>query len=148
VNVLLDTHIWLWSLLEPERLSAQVASTLSAGETRRWLSPLSVWEAHLLIERRRLVVDGPAAQWIREALTKAPVDEAPLTTDVALASRALATRHRDPVDRFLLATAQVFDLTLVTADRALFDVAGVRVLKNRRARRSSRHSGARRRVSL
>jgi len=47
------------------------------------------------------------------------------------------TRHRDPADRFLVATAQVFDLTLVTADQALYDIPGVRVLKNtlRRQRR-------------
>ncbi len=56
---------------------------------------------------------------------------------MALASRAVKTKHRDPADRFLIATAQVFYLTLVTADRALYDIPGVRVLKNtpRRQRR-------------
>ncbi len=134
VNLLLDTHIWLWSLLEPERLSPAVAANLTADSARRWLSPISVWEAHLLIERRRLWVDGDATRWIREALAAAPIDEAPLTTEVALASRALKTKHRDPADRFLVATAQVFELTLVTADRALFAIPGVRVLKNQRRR--------------
>ena len=49
----------------------------------------------------------------------------------------MKTKHRDPADRFLVATAQVFDLTLVTADRALFNIPGVSVLKNtpRRQRR-------------
>ncbi len=130
MNLLLDTHIWLWSLLEPERLAPAVASALTADTARRWLSPISVWEAHLLIERGRLRVDAPAAEWVRDALARAPIDEAPLTTEVALASRAVKTKHRDPADRFLVATAQVFDLTLVTADRALYDVPGVRVLKN------------------
>ena len=59
MNFLLDTHIWLWSLLEPERLSRGVASALAARGARRWLSPLSVWEALLLIERGRLTVDRP-----------------------------------------------------------------------------------------
>ena len=62
-------------------------------------------------------MDRPPAEWIREALVKAPVEEAPLTVEVALASRALVSKHRDPADRFLVATAQIFDLTLVTADR-------------------------------
>jgi PIN domain nuclease of toxin-antitoxin system len=65
---------------------------------------------------------------------RAPVEEAAVITEVVLASRALATRHRDPVDRFLAATAQVFDLTLVTADRQLFRLPGLRVLRNRTAR--------------
>ena len=130
MNLLLDTHIWLWSLLEPERLAAPVAAALEAEGTRRWLSPLSVWETLLLIERGRLQVDVEPEAWVREALAVAPVDDAPVTSEVAFASRALATHHRDPVDRFLAATAQVFDLTLVTADRELYGLAGVRVLKN------------------
>jgi PIN domain nuclease of toxin-antitoxin system len=138
LNYLLDTHIWLWSLLEPERLSRQVAMALSSPGARRWLSPLSVWEALLLIEKRRLHVDRPAEEWIREALERAPVEEAAVTREVAFASRALSTRHRDPVDRLVAATARVFDLTLVTSDRELFRLAGVRVLRNRspRPRRS------------
>ncbi len=135
MNLLLDTHIWLWSLLEPERLSPPVASALSSVSARRWLSPISVWEAHVLIERGRLQVDRPAAEWIREALLRAAVEEAPLTTEAAIISRGLATRHADPADRFLLATAQVFDLTFVTGDRALLQVPGVTILKNTRARR-------------
>jgi PIN domain nuclease of toxin-antitoxin system len=135
VNLLLDTHIWLWSLLEPERLAAPVVAALGARGTRRWLSPLSVWETLLLIERKRLRVDADAGNWVRQALAAAPVEEAPVTTEVALASRALRTRHRDPVDRFLAATAQVFELTLVTADRELHGIAGVRVMTNAERRR-------------
>ena len=75
-------------------------------------------------------MDRPPAEWIREALVKAPVEEAPLTVEVALASRALVSKHRDPADRFLVATAQIFDLTLVTADRQLYAIRGLRLLKN------------------
>lgn len=131
LSLLLDTHIWLWAQLEPERLSPRVTDALAAPETRRWLSPLSVWEALLLIERKRLDVDRAGEQWVREALARAPVEEAPVTTEVAIVSRALRTRHRDPVDRFLAATAQVFNLTLVTADARLIAIPGVRVLSNR-----------------
>lgn len=134
VNLLLDTHIWLWSLLEPERLAPPVARALADESTRVWLSPLSVWEASLLIERRRLQVDLAPEAWLRDALARAPVEEAPVTTAVVFASRALVTRHRDPVDRFLAATAQVFDLTLATADRELYRLPGVRVLKNEASR--------------
>ena len=82
----------------------------------------------LLIERQRLHVDAEPRAWVRQALVEAPMEEAPVTTEVVIASRALATSHRDPVDRFLAATAQVFDLTLVTADRELQRLPGVSVL--------------------
>jgi PIN domain nuclease of toxin-antitoxin system len=131
VRLLLDTHIWLWSLVEPQRLSANVSSALADPTNERWLSPLSIWEALLLIERGRLTVDRPGEVWIREALDRAPVMEAALTREVAFASRSLRARHRDPVDRFLTATAAVFELTLVTADATLLETKGVKLLANR-----------------
>jgi PIN domain nuclease of toxin-antitoxin system len=130
VTLLLDTHIWLWSLLEPARLSPKVAAALASPDTERWLSPLSVWEALLLVERKRLAVDRTGEAWVREALERAPITEAPVTREVAIVSRRLKTRHRDPVDRFLVATAVVFDLTLVTADATILSMKDVKLLSN------------------
>lgn len=135
MKLLLDTHIWLWSLIEPERLSPKVSAALADPANERWLSPLSVWEALLLIERGRLVVDLPGDAWVKEALARAPVIDAAVTREVALASRGFKTHHRDPVDRFLVATAAVFELTLVTSDRALLEMKGVALLPNRAGRR-------------
>lgn len=131
MKLLLDTHIWLWSLLEPARLSKPVVTALTHPSNERWLSPLSLWEALLLIERKRLEVDRAGEAWIREALERAPIIEAPVTREVAFASRSLKTRHRDPVDRFLAATAVVFELTLVTADVTLLAMKDVDLLPNR-----------------
>ena len=99
---------------------------------------MSVWEAVLLIERGRLVVDQPPTEWVREALRRAPVEEAPLTVEVAIASGALTMRHQDPVDRLLAATAQVFELTLVTADEHLLASKGISLLPNTISRRPRR----------
>jgi PIN domain nuclease of toxin-antitoxin system len=128
MNLLLDTHVWLWALLEPERLPTKAAAAIAAPDNRCWLSTLSIWEALLLAEGRRIDVDRDGESWIREALVQWPLEIAPVTAEVAFASRQLQTDHGDPVDRFLIATARVFDLTLVTADAALRRVPGVRVL--------------------
>ena len=135
MKLLLDTHIWLWSLLEPGRLSPKIAAALSNQDTERWLSPMSIWEALLLIERKRLDVDRAGEVWIREALERAPIVEAPINREVVIASRSLKTRHRDPVDRFLVATAQIFELTLVTADATLLAMKDVAILPNRASTR-------------
>ena len=60
MKLLLDTHIWLWTLLEPERLPPELADHLRDAGHELWLSPISVWEAILLAEKGRVVFDlGP-----------------------------------------------------------------------------------------
>ena len=122
MKLLLDTHIWLWGLLDPDRLTPSV---------RRALSPISVWEALILVERGRLTVKGSAAEWVEEMVQALPRREAPLTHEIAVASRQLTLSHQDPADRFLAATAKVMDLTLVTADERLLRTTEYAVLANR-----------------
>lgn len=119
MKLLLDTHVWIWALLEPERLTPAVREALESPDNELWLSPISVWEAMLLAERGRIAVSGPAGDWIRAMVAALPRREAPLTHEVAILSRELQMAHQDPVDRFLAATARAFDLTLVTADEHL-----------------------------
>ena len=129
--MLLDTHIWLWALLDPARLSRAVRALLaSPAETLR-LSPISVWEAMMLAERGRIALQPDPRSWLDRALATAPVAEAPLTFEVAMASRSIALEHRDPADRFIAASALVFGLTLVTADARLLDCPDIEVLPNR-----------------
>lgn len=135
VKLLLDTHIWLWSLLEPERLAPDVRSAFHAADTEIWLSPISVWEALMLVERGRLSVTGDAGMWVQSMVQALPRREAPLTHEVALASRRVDLPHQDPADRFLAATAEVYGLTLVTADERMLAARNLQVLANREDRR-------------
>ena len=119
MKLLLDTHVWLWSILTPERLSHRTRDVLASREHELWLSPISLWETLLLAERGRLKLDMEPHAWVREARTATPVMEAPLTFDVALASRSIALSHEDPADRFIAASAKVYGLTLATVDKRL-----------------------------
>jgi PIN domain nuclease of toxin-antitoxin system len=130
MKLLLDTHIWLWALLEPERLSPTVQAALASGENELWLSPISVWEALLLAERGRVRVDTAPAEWVERMVSALPRREAALTHDIAVASRRLTLSHEDPADRFLAATAQVLGLTLVTADARLINSTEYAVMAN------------------
>ena len=133
VNLLLDTHIWLWSHAEPDRLSKRVTGALADDLNQLWLSPISIWEFLLLTERGRVRVRGgtPPAEWVEAALSRAPMHDAPLTREVAVRSRSVRLDHEDPADRFLAATADVYELTLVTADDRLLRGKGFRTLANR-----------------
>lgn len=130
MRLLLDTHIWLWSLLEPERLAPEVRAALVDPDNEIWLSPITVWEVMILAEKGRLSLHRPADKWVDDALVAAPLREAPLTIQIALESQRVELPHRDPADRFLVATASVFELTLVTADKRLLGLQCVALLPN------------------
>lgn len=131
MKLLLDTHIWLWSLLAPEHLTPRVAAELESATNELWLSPISTWEALMLVERGRIEVSGDPLQWVDEMVRALPRREAPLTHEVALESRRVRLPHQDPADRFLAATAKVYDLTLVSADDRLLHSGEYAVLPNR-----------------
>jgi PIN domain nuclease of toxin-antitoxin system len=118
-------------MLEPERISARVATALESKDTELWLSPVSIWEVIILRQKRKIGLSGDIETWLDEALKKRPFRQAPLNFEVAREMGRLKLHHRDPADGFLAATAKVFDLTLVTADEQLLKVRGIRMLANR-----------------
>jgi PIN domain nuclease of toxin-antitoxin system len=129
LRLLLDTHIWLWSLQDPKRLGKRVLHELRSSANEVWLSPISTWEALSLHDKGRIRLAGNLKEWV--ALATAPLQEAPLTHEIALAARELPLAHPDPADRFIAATAMVLDLTLVTADHTLLGLGEIATLANR-----------------
>lgn len=129
MRLLLDTHIWLWTLQDPSRIGKRLLHELKNPENELWLSPISTWEALILNAKNRIQLPADLARWVDEAT--APFHEAPVTHEIALASRQLADMHKDPADRFLVATATVLRLTLVTADANLLGLGEVSTLANR-----------------
>jgi len=128
LNLLLDTHIWIWSKLEPARLGRRVRAELSKSDNELWLSPVSVWEALSLMQKGRIRVDN-AFVWVESAAEQ--MREAPLTQEIVRVGMALPLPHADPADRFLAATAKVLKLTLVTADQRLLGLGEIATLANR-----------------
>jgi PIN domain nuclease of toxin-antitoxin system len=131
MKLLLDTHIWLWSSLEPHRISRRVAKELLDQGNELWLSPISVWELTFLHRKGRANTPQDIPAWVAASMQDLRLTEAPLTIEVALAISALDFPHGDPADHFIAASAKVFDLTLVTADANLIDLRGIKVLANR-----------------
>jgi len=128
LKLLLDTHIWLWTLREPHRLGEQTLLELKKNTNELWLSPISTWEALTLNFKGRIRILGDLANWLAQAT--AGTKEAPFTHEIALLARQLQL-HQDPADRILAATAEALDLTLVTADEQLLGLGNIRTMANR-----------------
>jgi PIN domain nuclease of toxin-antitoxin system len=128
LKLLLDTHIWIWILQSPERLGARTTIELHKETNDLWLSPVSTWEALLLHRKRRIDLGPDLVSWSKRSILG--FQTAPLTHEIVFAAELLDL-HQDPADRFLAATAQVLDLTLVTADQKLLGLGTIRTLGNR-----------------
>ncbi|MDO8518942.1 MAG: type II toxin-antitoxin system VapC family toxin [Deltaproteobacteria bacterium] len=122
MKILLDTHVWLWYLEGSKSLPSRLRKFLDAGGNEIWLSPISVWEAVMLAEKGKIKVQPDPQSFVRQSLAAFPVRQAPLTIEVALKSREIPLPHNDPADRFLAATALVYDLKLATIDKVLSEV--------------------------
>ena len=129
MRFLLDTHVWLWSIIAPQNMTPATLAVIGDSQHSLYLSPISVWEALLLIERGRIEVDAPPADWLRNALSITPVTEAALTNAIALRSRLIELPHQDPADRFIAATALEYNFTLMTADGYLLEQKDLAVWK-------------------
>ena len=121
MRLLLDTHVILWSAAQPEKIPLKVCEELENESNELWFSPISVWEILLLAEKGRIALKGDHKKRIRKMFQELPLREAVINQEVAIQSRYIDLPHQDPPDRFLAATALVYDLVLVTADRRLFD---------------------------
>lgn len=89
MKLLLDTHVVLWSLLEPARLSTQVAAALESPANELWVSPISTWEVLVLAEKGRIRLYSDPVTWMRRVYGAVPWQQAPLNHEVAIASRTI-----------------------------------------------------------
>ena len=128
MRLLLDTHIWFWLVSDISRIGKRTRHELTNPANELWLSPISTWELLTLNARGRVRFSGDTDSWLARATRG--INEAPLTHDIAKAATKIQM-HKDPADRFLGATAQVLDLTLVTADERLLGLGVIRTLANR-----------------
>jgi PIN domain nuclease of toxin-antitoxin system len=127
LNLLLDTHIWIWAKSDAARIGKRAAQELSNRNNELWLSSVSVWEALALVQKGRIRMEDPFL-WVERASEQ--MREAPLTNEIVRVALALHLPHADPADRFLAGTAKVLNLVLVTADRKLLGLGDIASLAN------------------
>ena len=117
-RVLLDTHLVLWSALQPERLPARAARLIGARDTPAAYSVVSLWEVAVKSSMGRpdFTVDAAA---LRRWLLVEGFTELNILPAHVLRVAHLPWHHRDPFDRLLVAQADVEGLLLWTADATL-----------------------------
>ena len=131
MRALLDTHILVGWVSHPEKLKPGQRHALAAASAARPLlvAGITLWEIATLVSLQRLRLDRPLRDWLERAVAAPLVRVVDLSPAIAAAVAALPDSfHRDPADRIIVATAQVYGATLLTDDRRIRKAALVTTL--------------------
>lgn len=125
--LLLDTHVWLWSVEgDTRRVGRRTRQLLSRAESQGTIriSPASVFELTALHTAARLRLACPPEQWIRDSFESAGVRLAEMSPAIAIDAGSIPrTALPDPLDRILVATARQLGATFLTSDARILDYA-------------------------
>lgn len=122
-RLILDTHIILWWLAEPELLSKKQFDAISAGDAQIFISSASIWEIRIKEKLGKLEVPSDLVSLIKqEGFQFLPVSE--LHTDF---TRNLPDVHKDPFDRIIISQAKLEELIVLTCDKC-FREYGLEIL--------------------
>ena len=117
MRVLLDTHVLVWALGDPDRLSSRARATIADQATVVFVSLTSAWELAILQSLDRVRLQVPLATLFTDGLAALRFHLLPIRLPHVAGVADLPRHHRDPFDRLLVATALAERLTVVSADR-------------------------------
>jgi PIN domain nuclease of toxin-antitoxin system len=116
MRALLDTHAFLWWILDPARLSPRARDVISDGANELLLSAASGWEIAIKAQLGKIELPDDPLKFTLEQLALNAFTELPVRLVHALQVATLPPLHRDPFDRLLIAQSQVEQLPIVSAD--------------------------------
>lgn len=119
MELLLDTHTFLWFIDDDPRLSPLAVQRIEDADSRVVVSVVTAWEIVIKIRTGKLTLDRPFADVWEESITANNLEVLDVTTEHVLALESIPLHHRDPFDRMLVSQAITEKLQLVSADSAL-----------------------------
>jgi len=115
MNLLLDTHVFLWFVIQSPRLSKTIYHQIETTPVV-YISAVSLWEIVIKIQLNKLAADPNE---LAAKIADSGFQELPVSVLHTLALERLPLHHRDPFDRILVAQAQVEHLRMLTCDASL-----------------------------
>lgn len=127
MRYLLDTGVWLWSVLEPERIARKTREVIADLHQDVFLSAATSWEVAIKSAAGKLSLPESPGSYVPRRMADQGLRPLPISHQHALAVSSLPAHHRDPFDRLLIAQANLEDMVLITADR-IFEEYPVQLL--------------------
>ena len=119
--ILLDTHVWWWTLTEVERLSKRAANMIARTRpNRRAIASISIWEFAMMVTRERITLKVSPEEWLDYAINRTGLNIIEITPQIALEScRLPGDFHDDPADRLIVAACRINKMKLITKDKKI-----------------------------
>lgn len=127
MRLLLDTHAFLWFVLNDPQLSAGAQSLLIDPANDVLVSPASYWEIAIKVRLGKLDLHAPYDDFLQRGILGNDFDILPIEPRHTSVLTSLPLHHRDPFDRLLIAQARIEAIPIVSMDAA-FDAYGIRRL--------------------
>lgn len=118
MRLLLDTHVLLWAVLEPQKLSSRQREALENSDNELLVSAASAWEIATKWRLGKLSQAGAVVHNYRQVINGLAATEVPISGDIARQAGLMQVEHRDPFDRLLAAQAMADDSVLASSDPA------------------------------
>ena len=127
MKYLLDTSVFIHSVISQPKLNHRALKLLAASSSELYLSAVSTWEITIKVGTGKLVLLERPAEFVTRAIQTMSLQALPITHLHALEVDALPNYHRDPFDRMLIAQARIEGMTILTDDTAFqrYDVEQV-----------------------
>ncbi len=129
--IVLDTHVWVWFVSNPELLSKAAKKAIDASMEQKdiFISTISAWEVALLVAKKRLKLSIDVTDWIGKSERLPFFKFFPIDNSVAVKSVNLPRPlHKDPADRIIVATAMTLAAPVVTKDKKLLNYPHVETI--------------------
>lgn len=127
MRLLLDTHTFIWFVIDSPRLSVMVRRLIENENNEKLLSTASVWEMAIKQSTGKLNFGKPFREFIEEQTNMNSIDLLNINLDYIDVIAKLPLHHRDPFDRLLIAQAMVEEIPILSADSA-FDAYAIQRL--------------------
>ena len=127
MNLLIDTHCWLWWLTEPGKLKRSSIALLKNSENTVLLSPVSSWEIAIKYSIGKLPLPETPEEFVSSRMERDGIVSLPIHHSHTVKTADLPFHHNDPFDRLLIAQAIVEKIPIMTVD-SWFDLYDVEVI--------------------
>jgi PIN domain nuclease of toxin-antitoxin system len=128
--ILLDTHVWIWAVNSPDKLSPAAIDTIESTPPGKCaISSISLWEFAMLSSGGRITLHVAPETWMAAAVDNAGIRVIDITAKIAVESCALPGEfHKDPADRIITATARMLNAPLLSKDESIREYPHVRTI--------------------